>query len=251
MSFLYELLWQSHNRFTAFGVSHLTALCLFATLSILLMRFGRSSVSPRMKTTIRVGLGLCILIFETLYVLYPLPIGTFDVRYSLPFQVCDIAAYATAIALITNWAIPREISCYLGLTTTLIACFTPDIVYDLPHIEYICFFASHALVVAAVLYMTIGLSQWPNPGAARRVFFFINAYAILMILVNLSIGSNYIYLRSTPQVASPMEWLGPWPYYVVVMDVLFIEALAVVSLAMQRLRHRVLSVAAEDQAAVA
>jgi hypothetical integral membrane protein (TIGR02206 family) len=247
MDFLYELLWQSQNRFTAFGASHLAALFLFAALSILLIRLGRSSVAPQIKTTVRVGLGLCILIFETLYVLYPLPLGTFDVRYSLPFQVCDIAAYATGIALITNWAIPREISCYLGLTTTLIACFTPDIVYNVPHIEYICFFASHALVVAAVLYMTIGLSQWPNPGAARRVFLFINAYAILMILVNLSIGSNYIYLRSTPQVASPMDWLGPWPYYVVVMDVLFLGALTLVSLAMHRLRRQVLVMAANGQ----
>jgi len=238
MYFLYDLLWQSHNRFTTFGASHLAALSLFAALAVLLIRLGRSPVAPQIKTAVRVGFGVCILIFETLYVLYPLPIGTFDVRYSLPFQVCDIAAYATAIALIANWPVPREISCYLGLTTTLIACFTPDITYDFPHIEYICFFVTHALVVVAVLYLTIGLQHWPHPGAPRRVFFFINAYGARMSLVNLYLGSNYVYLCSRPQVATLMDWLGPWPYYVAVMDILFVGALALVSSAMHQLRRQ-------------
>jgi len=240
MYMLYDLLWQSDSRFAAFGVSHLTALVLFTALAILLIRLGRSRVSPRITAAIRVGLGICILFFETLYVLYPLPIGTFDVRYALPFQVCDITAYATAIALIVSWPVPREISCYLGLTTTLIACFTPDITYDFPHIEYICFFVSHALVVVAVLYLTVGLGRWPNPGAARRVFFFVNAYGAWMSLVNLYLGSNYVYLCSTPQVATPMDWLGPWPYYVAVMDMIFVGALVLVSSTMHRLQRRAL-----------
>lgn len=238
MYLLYDLLWQSHNRFTTFGASHLIALSLFAALAVLLIWLGRSPVALQIKAAIRIGLGICILIFETLYVLYPLPLGTFDVRYSLPFQVCDITAYATAIALIASWRVPREISCYLGLTTTLIACVTPDIAYDFPHIEYFCFFVSHALVVVAVLYLTIGLGHWPHPGAARRVFFFINAYGAWMSLVNLYLSSNYVYLCSRPQVATPMEWLGPWPYYVAVMDMLFIGALALVSSAMRRSRRR-------------
>lgn len=235
---LYDLLWQSPNRFASFGPSHVAALVLFAALAVLLIRLGRAPVSPRVKTTVRLGLGACILVFETIYVLYPIPIGAFDTRYSLPFQVCDITAFATAIALITNWAVPREISCYLGLTTTLIACITPDVAYDFPHIEYLCFFISHALVVVAVLYVTIGLQHWPVPGAARRVFFFINSYAAGMILVNLYLGANYVYLCYKPQSATAMDWLGPWPYYVAVMDLLFIAALALVAWVLQRLQRR-------------
>ena len=85
MYLLYDLLWQSHNRFATFGASHLAALILFAALTVILIRLGRSPAASEIKTTLRVGLGICILVFETLYVLYPLPIGTFDIRYSLPF----------------------------------------------------------------------------------------------------------------------------------------------------------------------
>ena len=238
MSLIYDLLWRSGGRFAVFGPSHLAALGGFGALTLLLIWLGRSAAAPPIQAGVRVGLGVCIMLFETLYVLYPLPLGTFDARYSLPLQVCDITAYATAVALITGWPTPREISCYLGLTTTLIACLTPDIAFDFPHIEFICFFISHALVVGAVLYMLLGLGLWPRPGAARRTFLYTNAYGAAIGLVNLALGANYVYLCFKPQVGSPLDWLGPWPYYVVVMDVIFIGVLALVAAALGRLQRR-------------
>lgn len=236
MATIYDLLWRSTGRFVLFAPSHLAALGLSVALAALLVMVGRSSATARAKRALRLGLGLCIFAFETLYVLYPLPLGSFDVRYSLPLQVCDITAYATALALLTGWAPAREVSCFMGLTTTLIACLTPDMTYDFPHVEFICFFATHTLVCAAVLYQVVGLRQWPRPGAARRVFLLINGYGGLMVAVNLALGANYVYICAKPQLGSPMDWLGPWPIYIVVMDVLFIGALALVSAALFRVR---------------
>lgn len=239
MSLLYTLLWGSSARFVPFGPTHLGALVLCAGLAALLMALGRSAAPARAKRGVRQALGLCIFAFETLYVLYPLPLGSFDARYSLPLQVCDLAAYATALALIGGWAPARELSCYLGLTTTLIACLTPDLTYDFPHVEFICFFATHALVCAAVLYQVVGLREWPQPGAARRVFLQVNAYGVAIVLVNLALGANYLYICAKPQVGSPMDWLGAWPYYIVVMDLIFIGALALVNAGLRALeRHQ-------------
>lgn len=220
MATIYDLLWGSTSRFALFAPSHLAALGLFAALAALLVAFGRSAAPAGAKRAVRIGLGVCIFAFETLYVLYPL-------------QVCDITAYATALALVSGWAPAREVSGYMGLTTTLIACLTPDMTYDFPHVEFLCFFATHALVVAAVLYQVVGLGQWPGPGAARRVFLLINGYGAAMVGVNLALGANYMYICAKPQLGSPMDWLGPWPVYIVAMDVLFVGALALVSAALR------------------
>lgn len=234
MSTLYNLLWHTDRRFAVFGPTHLAGLALFAALAALLIWFGRSPAPPRAKAAVRVALGACIALFETLYVLYPLPLGTFDARYSLPLQICDITAYAAAFALIAGWPTARELAYFMGLSTTLLASFTPDMTYDFPHVEFICFFVSHALVVAAVLYMLLGLGQRPRPGAAWRVFLLVNAYCVAIALVNLLLGSNYVYLCYKPQVGSPMDWLGPWPYYVAVMDLIFAAVLALLSLLLRR-----------------
>lgn len=238
MATIYDLLWGSTNRFALFAPSHLAALWLFTACAVLMFVFGRSAAPAGAKRALRIGLGLCIFAFETLYVLYPLPLGSFDVRYSLPLQICDITAYATALALVSGWAPAREVSCFMGLTTTLLACLTPDMTYDFPHVEFICFFATHALVVAAVLYQVVGLGHWPQPGAARRVFLLINGYGAAMVGVNLALDANYVYICAKPQLGSPMDWLGPWPVYIVVMDVLFVGALALVAAALRGLERR-------------
>lgn len=225
---IYATLMHSTGRFTAFGPSHLATLGFAVALGLLLVRVARSKGTERTSSAIRIALGVTILSLETIFVLYPIPLGTFHARYSLPLQLCDITAYCAAMALLTRWQAFTEIAFYLGTTATMVTCISPDLALDFPHIEFICFFASHALVTVSMTFMVFGLRQWPRRTAPFRVFAFVNVYGLLMAIVNCLIGSNYLYIRCKPGVTTIMDWMGPWPYYIGCMDMLLVLCLLTV-----------------------
>jgi uncharacterized membrane protein YwaF len=73
-------------------------------------------------------------------------------------------------------------------------------------------------VSAALAYVTFGLDRRPRPGAATRVFVWVNLYGLLISAVNTALDSNYLYICRKPPVASPFDYMGPWPCYVGVLD---------------------------------
>ena len=97
---------------------------------------------------------------------------------------------------------------------TLQAVLTPNIPYGFPHPVFFIFFLIHSGVVAA------GLGQHPRRGAVWRCFFRAQFYLVVASLVNWLSGSNYGFLAGKPQSTSLLDQLGPWPYYIVSLEVL-------------------------------
>jgi len=57
-----------------------------------------------------------------------------------------------------------------------------------------------------------------------RVFVGTNLYMLLVYLIDVQIGANYLFLVSKPPTASVLDMLPPWPYYL-----LYMEAMGVVT----------------------
>jgi hypothetical integral membrane protein (TIGR02206 family) len=54
----------------------------------------------------------------------------------------------------------------------------------------------------------------PTPGSIRRVFLATAALAVLVAPVNWMLGTNFLYLQGKPEGRSLMDFLGPWPWYI-------------------------------------
>jgi hypothetical integral membrane protein (TIGR02206 family) len=59
----------------------------------------------------------------------------------------------------------------------------------------------------------------PEKGAVVRALIFLNAYAAFAAVVNTFLGTNFLYLRHKPAQASPLDWMGPWPWYLVASEI--------------------------------
>jgi hypothetical integral membrane protein (TIGR02206 family) len=46
-----------------------------------------------------------------------------------------------------------------------------------------------------------------------------NAYLLLMVVVNHWLGSNYLYIARKPDTPTLLDLLGPWPWYILGMEV--------------------------------
>ena len=137
-----------------------------------------------------------------------------DLLYALPFQLCDAAIIISAIALWTRQQLLIEVMYFWGLAGTFQALITPDIPSHFPSFTYIQYYVAHGGVVAAALFLVVGLGHWPRPRAVLWVFGVTIAYAAFVGLLDALTGADYLYLRAKPGSHTLLDVMGPWPWYI-------------------------------------
>ena len=140
--------------------------------------------------------------------------GWLSWRTLLPLELCDAALVLSVLALLRPRQTPAEIVYFWGGSGTVLAMLTPELSWGFPRWEFVVFFGLHGLVLAAALVLVFGLGLQPRPTAAWRTLGITAAWAAFVGVVNLLLGTNYMYLRHKPSVATPLDWMGPWPVYI-------------------------------------
>ena len=59
----------------------------------------------------------------------------------------------------------------------------------------------------------------PQHRSIWKVFIITNIYTGVIGLLNWLIGSNYLFICSKPASGSLMDFLGPWPWYILSLEV--------------------------------
>jgi hypothetical integral membrane protein (TIGR02206 family) len=147
-------------------------------------------------------------------------------RAVLPLELCDAALVLAVITLVAPRLALAEVVYFWAGSGTLLAMLTPELPWAFPRWEFVVFFGLHGLVLVAALVLVFGVGLRPRPGAPWRAFGITAGWAAFVGLVDLALGTNYMYLRRKPVVATPLDWMGPWPVYIgvgaVVTLVLFV-----------------------------
>ena len=137
-----------------------------------------------------------------------------ELLYALPFQLCDAAIFVSAVALWTRRQILVEITYFWGLAGTIQAIITPDLPQHFPSFPFIQYYGAHGGVVAAALFLVVGVGQWPRRGAVILIAALTIVYAAFVGLLDAVTGADYMYLRAKPASATLLDLLGPWPWYI-------------------------------------
>lgn len=206
--------------FQLFGADHLLALGATVGLAVGAALWIRRDPEGRAARGIRIGLAAYLLGATAAALYVGSRLGALRLIDLLPFHLCDLAIFVAAFALISRRQGPYELLYFWALGGTLLAMATPDLGAGFPDLGCISFFGIHGGVVAAALILTVGFGMRPTPGAPLRVFLLTNAYAVMIGLVNVWAGTNYMYLCAEPSSPTLLDSLGPWPGYLVVADVL-------------------------------
>jgi hypothetical integral membrane protein (TIGR02206 family) len=153
-----------------------------------------------------------------------------DVKHSLPLELCDLAWMAAVIGLWTRAAWACRLVYYWGLTLTLQALLTPRLQFDFPRVEFVMFFATHSLTVVAAAYLTWGTGQArPTWSGWAMTSLMTIAWAILMLGFNGLTGANYLFVSEKPVTSSLLDYLGPWPYYLLAEALIGLVAWAMIT----------------------
>jgi len=135
-----------------------------------------------------------------------------EIRFpeTLPLNLCNISTWVAVIACITLWPGAVEFAFFAGIAGAEMALVTPDGGSVLPA----AFFVNHGAIILTGSALIYGRLVPLRKGAIWRAYAWFALYIGLIGLFDWRFGVNYAYLRHKPGTLSVLNFLGPWPLYI-------------------------------------
>jgi hypothetical integral membrane protein (TIGR02206 family) len=211
---------------------HIASVVVWGTVIGVLVVFGRRHRSSLTEARWRRGAAWALVGFVFAYNLYYLWPSNFDVKVSLPIQVCDIALLAAPVALgwQARWA--RVLLYFWGLLLSVQGFLFPTLQSGPAAARYWCFWISHAAIVGVALYDLAVLGYRPTWRDLRTAWMASLLYVACVSAINVSFSLNYGFIgNDLPDNPTPLHSLGPWPLRAVWIVLIALAAQSVAWLA--------------------
>ncbi|TFB13368.1 TIGR02206 family membrane protein [Filobacillus milosensis] len=203
--------------FELFSVSHMLMLAISISL-IFVLYFFKNRIRKNHATLIRNVLIITLILSEVSFHSWFIINDRWDVNLNLPLQLCSISLYLCTFMLITKNYRAFEVAFFISMTGALIAIITPELFFGYPHLRFFQFFIAHIAIVLSCFYMLWVEQFKPTFKSVIRSFVVLNLIALFVFMINQWIGSNYMFLSRKPSNASVIDFLGPYPWYILSLE---------------------------------
>ncbi|MFM1651590.1 TIGR02206 family membrane protein [Brevibacillus sp. B_LB10_24] len=204
--------------FHLFSVSHLIALAAMFGAAILLYVFRGKIRKRSVEPWIRYLLAGVLLFTEVAFQLWHVLTGSWLSAETLPLQLCSVSLLLSVVMLCTNSYRLYEITYFAGLGGAGQAMITPELFYPFPHFRFFHFFVAHACIILACLYMTWVMQYRPSVRSLWKTMGFLNLLLVIALTVNRVTGGNYLFVSHKPSNPSLLDFLGPYPWYILSLE---------------------------------
>ncbi len=228
----------SRTDFTTFGGVHLAMLAVFVVGCVVLVIVGRRHRDSGAQVWFGRSFAVAIVAFTVpMQILQFLP-AEWNLRTSLPLQICDFAWVLAVYALWTRRRWAAAVNWLWGMTLTLMGLLTPDLASGWAEPRFWMFWGMHWLIVWSGVYLVWGLRIVPTWRDFRLAVGMTAVWAVGVMVFNALVGTNYGYLNRKPAQASLLDVLGPWPAYVLAEVVIVAAAWALMTAAWRLAERR-------------
>ncbi|MGN7454649.1 YwaF family protein [Paenibacillus pasadenensis] len=205
------------ERFVAYSPAHLISLGLIFAAVLLLFAF-RGPLARRRPASGRYALAGLLAACEILLNVWYVSNGVFRPEATLPLELCSISLYLSVIMLLLRSRLLFQIVYFTAIGGALQALATPVLGYAFPHFRFLEFFAAHGLLLLAALYMVWVEGFRPTLRSPFIAWGAVNAIAAVVFAVNRLTGANYMFLARKPPSSSLLDYLGPYPWYILSLE---------------------------------
>ena len=175
--------------------------------------YARKRLDASTQLIVARAMAAIISVTVAIWSVYRLITGEFDWAEDLPLDLCNLIALLIVV-LTWNPSLSRhELLYYLVLTGTLQATITPNLEETFPLYNFLKYWVVHAGLVVYMVYVSVVFGLFPRFRSILRAYIIVNIYAVVMLAFNLVAGTNYFYMMAKPPVPSLLDYIGPWPWY--------------------------------------
>ena len=215
MDFLFE-----QAPFHAFGQAHFIPLGLVALIGLSVILFANNKLDQDRQYQLIFYLSLIPCLGYAFNVIFPLIEGDFNVKDDLPIHLCRFLAVTSPLVIKYRNRYWIGIFYFWILAGTLNANITPDVEFAFPHWTYFNYWMVHSFLIIIPIYYVAVLKLKISFKDLKNAFWMANAFLIFTLIVNVILGSNYMYSLNKPVSASILDYMGPWPVYLLVGQLL-------------------------------
>jgi hypothetical integral membrane protein (TIGR02206 family) len=202
--------------FITFGTRHLWSLAVLVAFGWFMLRFRGADEATRRRG--RLALAAMLVVNELSWHAWAYHYVGWTLATMLPLHLCSALVWLGAYALVTMDVVIYEYMYFMGIAGPLQAVLTPDAgQYGLPHFRAIQTLASHGMLIIAALYLTLVEGMRPTWHSVRRVIIGTLVYMAIVMVVDVAVGGDYMFMLRKPPTESILDVLGPWPWYLVPM----------------------------------
>jgi hypothetical integral membrane protein (TIGR02206 family) len=169
---------------------------------------------------LRLLIGFFLLAYAAFFYIQQGIEGTLTWEYSLPLDLCSLVLIFCILSMFTRNRFFVEIAYFWGLGGVVQATVTPDLARGFPSLEFLLFFWSHGATLIAIVFLISSGDFKPRRGSVLRMMIALNIYALAVGALNAIKGWNYGYLCQKPSAPSLLDFLGPWPWYVLSLELI-------------------------------
>jgi hypothetical integral membrane protein (TIGR02206 family) len=223
-----------------FGVQHLSVLLFFAVFGFLLINLAKKL--PKDKQ-VKIGHYFAISLSATviIWMLLKVYVKQFDIREDLPFHLCNFLALLLPFFTRSRKKLFYEILLFWIIAGTSHAVITPDLKQGFPNFVFLRYWYVHAGLIIFIFYATFVYDLRPRFKSVLISFFALQGYILLMFIINRITGGNYFYTNHKPEGPTALDYLGDYPTYIFVAELIIIPYFFIIYLPFYLTRKKVIT----------
>lgn len=219
------------NIFIMFSLAHIGAILVLLVSLFLIKRL------PQQNRSVERLFALSLLVMELLYHVWMLKTGRWNLSDSLPLELCSVSLILTIVLLWTGNRRLYELVFYIGIGGALQAIVTPDLDMDFPHFRFFHFFYTHIGIILTACYFTWIKGYKPTFKGIIQSMIVLNLLLPFIYIVNVVFQGNYMFLIEKPVGGSLLDYLGPYPWYLLSLEVVAFFIFLILWLVFRRKRN--------------
>ncbi|WP_083678198.1 YwaF family protein [Lacinutrix venerupis] len=212
------------------SIEHILPVLFAVIFTICLIIFANKKLNKEQQITVFKSLGVFVSLTVLIYHLYAYFKGGYSIVTDLPLYLCSFMALFVFTFTHSRKYWLYEILLFWIIAGTSQAVITPDISKGFLSFEYLRYWIAHLGLLVIIFYATFVLNMRPKFKSVFKSFFALQLYMLIIFGINYVLGGNYSYLNEKPKSASLLDYLGDWPMYLLVVELMILPYFLIIYL---------------------